>query len=153
MGAASLRIGYLLLGILCVGLGFIGFVLPVMPGTVFFIIALWSFKRSSPRLENWLLTRSPVASTLQDWDRDRSMKRSTKLLAIGMIWIAILGSILGLVRKRNIEWRALGVSTDPVSYLAQHPMLLLPPLLFVTACALTVYISTRKTKILTPSGT
>ncbi len=143
-GGEALRLGYLALGSVCVALGFIGYVTPVMPGTVFFIVALWAFKRSSPRLETWLLTRSPVASVLRDWDRDRSMRFRTKILAIGMIWLAILASVAGLVRKREGEWRAVLAGASPAS---THPYLLLPPFLLLVAVSLTLYIATRKTKI------
>lgn len=89
---------YAALGLGCVALGVVGAILPVMPSTVFFIIALWSFKRSNERLENWLLENRFIGPTLRDWDRDRSMRRSTKILAIAMIWLAIGGSIF-LVHK------------------------------------------------------
>ena len=135
--------GYLALGILCVGLGFVGYVTPVMPGTVFFIIALWAFKRSSPRLETWLLTRSPVAEVLSDWDRERTMRRRTKILAVVMVWVGIGFSILVLVRKRAGEWRLV---LSGISSMENHRVLLVPPLLLLTAILLTIYISTRKTK-------
>lgn len=47
--------GYQLLGLALVGLGIIGILLPVMPTTIFFILALACFTRSSPKLATWLL--------------------------------------------------------------------------------------------------
>ena len=114
-----------------------------MPGTVFFIVALWAFKRSSPRLETWLLERSPVANTIQDWERDRSIALRTKFIAVGMIWVAIGISIASTVRKRQPEWEAVLSHREPF---LRHPVLLVPPLLLLTALSLTWYISSRKTK-------
>ncbi|CAM4056483.1 YbaN family protein [Pseudoalteromonas byunsanensis] len=54
-------------GISFVGLGFVGIVLPVMPTTVFFILALACFTRSNPRLANWLLNHNKFGPTLQQW--------------------------------------------------------------------------------------
>src|SRR5688500_7324122 len=88
------RGGYLLLGLLCVALGFIGYIVPGMPGTVFFIVALWAFKRSSPRLEQWLLNHRLVGPTLRDWHETRSISKGTKAFAIAAIWVCIGVSIV-----------------------------------------------------------
>ena len=84
---------YLALGLLCVGIATVNLFIPGLPSTVFVLIALWCFKRSSPRLEDWLLNRSVFAPALQDWERDRSMTRRNKFLAISMLWLGIGGSI------------------------------------------------------------
>ncbi|RYG85184.1 DUF454 domain-containing protein [bacterium] len=140
VGARALRGGYLALGLLCVGLGLVGAVLPLMPSTVFFIVALWAFKRSSPSLEAWLLARSPV---LRDWDETRSMTRRTKVLAIGLIWVTIAISAGLVIRKRWDEWVAVAHGAS----WSAHPYLLAPPILFVVALTLTWFLATRKTKI------
>jgi uncharacterized membrane protein YbaN (DUF454 family) len=44
-----MRIIYFGLGWVMVALGVIGLVMPLMPGAVFLIVALWCFARSSPR--------------------------------------------------------------------------------------------------------
>ena len=36
-------------------LGVVGLILPLMPGTIFLILAAWCFSQSSPRFEAWLL--------------------------------------------------------------------------------------------------
>lgn len=76
-------------GLLCVGLGFVGIVTPGLPGFVFFIVALWSFRNSSERLEQWLIDNRFVGPTLRDWEENHSMKLRTKIIAITMIWLAI----------------------------------------------------------------
>ncbi len=69
--------------------GFVGIVTPVMPGFVFLVIALWAFRNSSAKMENWLLDNRYVGQTLRDWDAGRSMKLRTKIVALCMIWVAI----------------------------------------------------------------
>lgn len=95
---------YLLLGLVCVGLGYIGIIVPGMPSTVFFLIALWSFKRSSPRLEDWLLYKTPFGPALQDWDRERSMTRRNRTLALTMLWLGISASTVILVLRHRPWW-------------------------------------------------
>ena len=83
------RCAYGAFGIICVAVGFVGIVTPVMPGFVFLVIALWAFRHSSEKMENWLLNNRYVGQTLRDWDSGRSMKLGTKIVAICMIWAAI----------------------------------------------------------------
>jgi len=70
-----------------VGLGIVGTILPLMPGFVFFILALWAFRNGSPALEQRLLSNRVIGPKLQDWDENRQIPLKIK-------WIAIL-CILG----------------------------------------------------------
>ena len=76
---------WLALGLVCVGLGFIGAFVPLMPTTVFLIMAAACFARSSPRLETWLLDHPRFGPTLRAWRRDRAIPRAAKIMAcLGM---------------------------------------------------------------------
>ncbi len=82
----SVRIFYLVLGILMLVLGFIGALLPVMPTTIFLILAAWCFGRSSPRLEAWLLDHPRFGPTLRAWRENGAVPRRIKLIAVsGML--------------------------------------------------------------------
>jgi uncharacterized membrane protein YbaN (DUF454 family) len=72
-----------------VGLGVVGAILPGLLSTVFFILALWAFKKSSPRFERWLLANRYIGPTLRDWDEHRSIRKGTRSFAIGLIWVTI----------------------------------------------------------------
>ena len=54
-------------GWLMVALGFIGAMLPVMPTTIFLIMAVGCFARSSPRFERWLLEHPQFGRPLRQW--------------------------------------------------------------------------------------
>lgn len=77
------------LGLLCVGVGVVNLFIPGLPSTVFFLIALWSFERSSPRLEQWLLNQRLVGPTLRNWRETGSIAPRIKVVAITMIWVCI----------------------------------------------------------------
>lgn len=77
-------------GIIFVGLGFIGMALPVMPTTIFFILALGCFTRSSPKFANWLLTHPKFGHSLQLWQDHKVIPPKGK-------WGAGLGMLLGFV--------------------------------------------------------
>ncbi|WP_394225285.1 YbaN family protein [Pseudoalteromonas spongiae] len=100
------------LGYMFVALGVIGMVLPVMPTTVFFILALACFTRASPKLAQKLLSHPRFGHTLQLWQQYRVIPFKAKIMALlGMAvsfcvllvlspatWIAcVVGSIKLLV--------------------------------------------------------
>ncbi|WP_142850750.1 YbaN family protein [Telmatospirillum sp. J64-1] len=76
------RLLYLCLGWLCVGLGVIGAVLPVMPTTPFLLVALWAFSRSSQRFHDWLYHHPRFGPTLRAWRRHRVIPARAKLTAL-----------------------------------------------------------------------
>lgn len=94
------RYFYLALGILCVGLGVIGAFLPVMPTTVFFIVALWAFSLSSHRLETWLLQHRRFGPRLVAWREHRAIPLPVKLTA----WISMVASLGVMLIARAPGW-------------------------------------------------
>ncbi|WP_187640152.1 YbaN family protein [Bosea sp. F3-2] len=64
-------------------LGIIGLMLPVMPGTIFLILAAWCFSRSSPRFEAWLLGHPRLGPHVKRWRETGAIARRAKYLACG----------------------------------------------------------------------
>ena len=79
--AAPLRWAMFALAWVCVGLGIIGLVTPVMPGTVFLILAAWLFTRSSPRFERWLLAHPRLGPSVVAWRANGVVPRWAQLTA------------------------------------------------------------------------
>lgn len=72
---------WLALGLGSTALGLIGAVVPLMPTTIFLIIAAYCFSRSSERLEAWLLGHRHFGPTLIAWRRDGAIGRRAKIAA------------------------------------------------------------------------
>lgn len=90
---------YLFLGLLMLGLGILGAFLPVMPTTIFLIMAAYFFARSSPKLYRWLIDHPKFGPAIQNWQRNRSVSRSGKIsAAVGMG----LGILVLLVVSKNL---------------------------------------------------
>jgi uncharacterized membrane protein YbaN (DUF454 family) len=68
-----------------------------MPSTVFFIVALWSFSKSSPRLEAWMLSNRLFGKVLRDWRAHRSMSARAKVMALVGLWVG-MGTSMILLR-------------------------------------------------------
>lgn len=72
-------------GILSVGIGGIGVVVPGLPTTVFFIVAAACFSKSSPRFEQWVLNLPKIGPTVRDYRAGLGMPRRSKVIAVTMI--------------------------------------------------------------------
>jgi uncharacterized membrane protein YbaN (DUF454 family) len=87
------RVLYAAAGLVCVGLAYLGVLLPGLPATPWVLLAGYCFARSSPRLERWL-KKSPVfGKLLHDWHEHRGMRRSAKVIALLLIVAVVSLSI------------------------------------------------------------
>ncbi len=90
------RLAWLSLGLLCVLLGAIGVVLPLMPTTVFLLVAAFAFARSSPKLHNWLLEHKVFGGLIKNWQNHKAIGKKAKLAsAMSMIFIVALSGLFG----------------------------------------------------------
>ncbi|MCF6440916.1 YbaN family protein [Pseudoalteromonas luteoviolacea] len=89
------KYAYLFGGIISLGLALIGAILPIMPTTVFLIIALWCFSKSSARLEHWLLTHPKFGHILSNWQKHQIVPKPAKFFAAaGMSASLIISGLL-----------------------------------------------------------
>ena len=50
---SAVKIVYMIIGCVCLGLGTVGVFLPILPTTPFYLVTAYCFARSSTRLETW----------------------------------------------------------------------------------------------------
>ena len=73
------------LGLLFAAIGAAGIFLPLLPGTVFLILAAACFARSSPKLEAWLLDHPLLGPGVRKWRERGAISRKSKLIALSMM--------------------------------------------------------------------
>ena len=78
------------LGLLCVGLGFVGVFVPGIPTTIFLIIALWAFTKSSEKLRLWLLNHKRFGPILNNWQEHKVVPRRAKILMVVLMSVAVI---------------------------------------------------------------
>jgi uncharacterized membrane protein YbaN (DUF454 family) len=85
---------YLIAGFLGLGLAAIGAILPVMPTTVFVILAAYCFARSSPKLEAKLLDHKVFGPHIRSWRERGAISRKGKVAATLAFAASILAALL-----------------------------------------------------------
>lgn len=84
-------------GTICVGLGALGIFLPLLPTTPFLLLAAACYIRSSEKFYRWLIANRWFGSYIRNYREGRGVPRSTKVIAIGLLWITIGYSALFVV--------------------------------------------------------
>lgn len=74
-----------LLGLLFLGVGAVGTVVPLLPTTPFVLLAAWCFAKSSPRLHAWLHRSELFGPVLRDWEQKRCLTARVRRLSLSMM--------------------------------------------------------------------
>ncbi len=72
-------------GLIALGLAAIGVALPVMPTTVFLLIALWAFARGSPEWADRLRQHPTYGEVIRNWEEHGAIPNRAKVLAVTMM--------------------------------------------------------------------
>lgn len=81
------------LGTVCVGLGVMGIFLPLMPTTVFLLMAAYCYSHSSERFHNWLMTNKLFGKYLSDYKSGKGISMQQKVTTTMILWASIGFSI------------------------------------------------------------
>ena len=92
---------YIALGLIAVGLGALGVVVPGLPTTPFLLLASWLLYRSSPRLQQWLL-QSWLGKYIRSYHRHGGMTKTQKAGAIGVMVVMIALSTFVFIPEGSV---------------------------------------------------
>ncbi len=116
---------YIAAGCICLALGAVGVVLPVLPTTPFLLVTAYCFARSSEKLENWFKGTKLYKNHLESYVKKEGMRVSTKaailttvtlLMGLGFFFMARKGIwipcvILGVVWLAHMIYFLFAVKT------------------------------------------
>lgn len=83
------RYAYLISGFLLVGIGFVGIFVPLLPTTIFLILASYCFVRSSPKANEWLKNHKLLGIYVDNYQNKTGLTRTTKIVNIFILWLSI----------------------------------------------------------------
>jgi len=105
---------YLISGFLLVAIGVIGIFLPLLPTTIFLILASVCFVKSSPRANEWLRNHKVLGAYIKNYQDKSGLTITSKIFNLILLWGMITVSAFlftdGLYIRVLLFAIAIGVS-------------------------------------------
>jgi len=114
------RLLALILAYFFLALAIVGTFLPGLPTVPFLLLTAWFAARGSDRLHRWLYAHPHLGKLLIDWEQQRAVSRTSKILAVLMLMVS-----WGVMYYRlNNVWMLAGIALlflVIASYLISRP--------------------------------
>ena len=94
------KVVFIVVGCICLGLGVVGVILPILPTTPFLLVTAYCFARSSERLSTWFKGTKLYKNHLESFVKKEGMKVSTKASIISCVTILMGVGFFLMARKR-----------------------------------------------------
>ena len=99
----AVRLAFVIGGHVCIVLALFGIILPVMPATVFLILAAACYARGSKKLHAWLLRNKWFGPPIRDWQQHRAMTLKSKVVALVSLYVGIGVSVVFFVKAPGLR--------------------------------------------------
>ena len=106
-------------GSLSVGLGVLGIFLPLLPTTVFLLLAAACYARSSDRFYLWLVNHRWLGAYIRNHYEGRGMRRRDKIVTLVALWIGIGATAIWSVEALWIRMLLLAIASGVTLHVAR----------------------------------
>jgi uncharacterized membrane protein YbaN (DUF454 family) len=111
------RYFYIVSGVLLVAIGVIGIFLPVLPTTIFLILASACFVKGSPRANEWLRNHRILGAYLKNYQDKSGLTIKAKIFNLAFLWIMILSSAYFFTEELFIRLLLLAIAVGVTIHL------------------------------------
>jgi uncharacterized membrane protein YbaN (DUF454 family) len=108
-------------GTICVGLGAIGIVLPILPTTPFLLLAAACYLRGSERMHRWLLNNRWFGGYIKNYREGKGMSARGKIFTLTLLWVTILYSAFFVVDSWIIQMVLFCICLGVTAHLVRIP--------------------------------
>ena len=105
------------LGTVCVGLGVLGMFLPLLPTTVFLLMAAYCYSHSSERFHTWLINNRLFGSYIRNYKSGKGISMRQKVSTIAILWASIGFSIWAIGASIWIDLLLLAIAVGVTIHL------------------------------------
>ncbi len=112
---------YMLLGFICLGLGIAGYIVPLLPGTVFLLLATYFFFKSSERMYNWVINHRWFGSLIRAYRAGYGIPRRIKIYAIGLMAVSIGFSVAVAVDTTTLRVILVAIAIAVSTFILTRP--------------------------------
>lgn len=108
-------------GFVFLGLGFIGMALPLLPTTIFWILAAWLFAKSHPEMQTKIYQWPKVGPVVEDFlERGKISKATKKAAIIGIVLVGGL-SLYFSPLPTLYTFGVIGILAAVIAYIITRP--------------------------------
>lgn len=86
----SKRVIFFILGILFLGLSYIGIIMPGIPAIPFILLAGWFFLNSSEKLYDWMLSKKIMGKILRKFFEGEGASKGMAFFVISQYWVSLV---------------------------------------------------------------
>jgi uncharacterized membrane protein YbaN (DUF454 family) len=91
-----------ILGFICLGLAYIGVIMPGFPYSIWIVAAAYCFSKGSERMHRWLYNHKLFGPFLTNWGEKRVFPTKMKFFMIGMMSLSLILMYTGGVKPIGI---------------------------------------------------
>lgn len=121
MSSRLMRALLIVCGTLCVALGTLGIFLPLLPTTVFLLLAAACYARSSERFYRRLIESRWLGAYIRNHREGRGMRRRDKIVTLVMLWAGIGATAIWSVDALWLRLLLAGIAIAVTAHVARLP--------------------------------